>query len=94
MYTIPKASQMWLFGRILPVLVGNDVPEDDEHWHNFLLLLQITDYLLAPKVTVDEVAYMELLIQQHHEAFVHLYPSASIIPKMHYMVHMPRIMIE
>ena len=85
---------MWLLGRILPAMVGHLLPIDDQHWTNFLLLLQIVDYLLAPSVTVDECAYLQILIQEHHQQFVKLYPGHNITPKMHYMVHMPRIMIK
>ena len=41
------ASQMWLLGRLLHILVGQYVPEDDEHWCNYLLLLNIVDIMFA-----------------------------------------------
>ena len=85
---------MWLLGRILPAMVGNFVPESDEHWRNLVLLLQITDYLLSPRITQDDAAFLQYQIAEHHQQFVNLYPNQSIIPKMHYMVHMPRLMIE
>ena len=84
---------MWLLGRILPAIVGHFISETDEHWHKFLLLMQITDYLLSPRITQDDAAFLQYQIAEHHEQFVNLYPSHSVIPKMHYMVHMPRLMI-
>ena len=86
------ASQMWLLGRLLPVMVGNKVPQDDERWKNYVMMVEITDHLFAPRYTADDVGYLEHLIQLHHSQFAELYPSNSIIPKMHYIVHMPRIM--
>ena len=85
---------MWLLGRILPAMVGHFVPEDDEYRQNFLLLMQITDYLLSPWITQDDAAFLQCQIAEHHQQFVQLYPSRSIIPKMHYIVHMPRLMIS
>lgn len=85
---------MWLLGRVIPIMVGSLVPKDDECWNNFLLLRQIMDYLLSPRVTSDECAYIQLLIRDHHEAFVNLYPNKSVIPKMHNMIHMARIMLK
>ena len=82
---------MWLLGRLLPAMVGHCVPEDDERWCNLLLLLRITGYLFAPKVTSDEANYVGILIEHHHLAFQDLYPDESITPKFHYMVHMPRL---
>lgn len=75
-------------------MVGNLIPEDDENWRNYLTLITCMDILLAPCITEDEVAYLQLLIEQHHESFMDLYPDASIIPKMHYMIHMPRLILQ
>ena len=86
------ASQMWLLGRLLPCMIGCHIPEDDEKWLNFLLLLQIVD-IFAPVISEDEVAFLQVLIQQHHETFAVLYPEKSITLKMHYMIHMARIIL-
>ena len=40
-----------------------------ENWMNFFTLLDITDYLVAPCLTTDEVAYIKVLIQEHHLCF-------------------------
>ena len=82
---------MWALGCLLPLIVGRYVPDGDKKWENYLLMLEITDYLLAPEVTLDEAAYVKVLIENHHTAFVKLYPEASVIPKMHYLIHMPRL---
>lgn len=92
MYTI-LASQMWLLGRLLPCMIGGNIPQNDEKWQNLLLLLQIVDILFAPVISLDEVAYLQILVKQHHETFARLYPEKSIIPKMHYMIHMARIIM-
>ena len=72
-------------------MVGECVPEDDDHWENFVLLLEILDFLMAPEISDDEVAHLDSLILQHHTQFSELYPEASVLPKMHYIVHMPRL---
>lgn len=85
---------MWLLSRILPLLVGDYVPEDDDHWQLFLQLMEIVDILFSPKTSEDHAAYVATLINDHHHDFCKLYPTHSIIPKMHFMVHMPRLMIR
>ncbi len=47
------------------------------------------EYVFAPKVTLDEVSYLELLIEAFLEEFVLLYPDRPLTPKMHYLVHSP-----
>ena len=85
------AAQMWLLGRILPLLIGEKVPDDDEKWQLFLKLMEIVDHLFSPKITEDQCAYLCALINDHHQDFVALYPDYSVLPKFHFMTHMPRI---
>ncbi len=75
-------------------MVAQFVPEDDQHWSNYLLMLEITDLLFSPEISTDEVAYLKTLLEEHHIAFCELYPAASVIPKMHYLIHAPRLIIE
>ena len=84
------ASQMWLLGRLLPILVGQYIPE---HWCNYLLLLDIVDIMFARRITEDTPGVLHHLIEEHHSNFTRLYPERSVIPKMHFMIHVPRIML-
>lgn len=88
------ASQMWLLGRLLPYLLSKHVPEEDEHWRNYLLMLHISGLLLAPEITRDEVGYLGILLSEHHESFVQLYPHESVLPKMHFLIHTPRLILQ
>ena len=81
------ADQMWCLARLLPFMIGHLVPEDDKHWHNFLLLLTIVDYAFAPVISPNEVAFLNSIIEQHNFCFKHLYPDSSMIPKLHYILH-------
>ena len=86
------AAQMWLLGRILPLVIGDLVPRGDVKWENYLKLMKIVDILFAPAITGDILSYLEWAIESHHIEFTKLYPRKSVIPKMHFMVHMPRLM--
>lgn len=85
-----NASQMWCLGRLLPVMLGERVPEENENWECFLLLLTIIDYIFAPNISKDTLPYIQELIKDHHEMFKELYSSCNVIPKMHYMIHIPK----
>lgn len=84
------AIQMWVLGRFLPIMIGQCIPEDDDNWNNYLKLLQITDFLVAPKISTDELAYLKILIDEHHVTFALLY-SDAITPKFHFLIHVPRL---
>uniref|UniRef100_A0A1X7V448 Uncharacterized protein n=1 Tax=Amphimedon queenslandica TaxID=400682 RepID=A0A1X7V448_AMPQE len=51
------AIQMWVLMRYLPIIIGDKVPVNDPYWDNFLTLLRIMDYILAPIISQDEIAY-------------------------------------
>ena len=88
------ASQMWMLGRFLPLMIGADIPADDECWMSFSLLLRIMQYLFAPKLDEDDLAIVQEMIMDHHHHFASLYPTHLIIPKLHYLIHMPRLIYE
>ncbi len=88
------ATQLWCLARSLPLILGEYVAENDPNWDNFLLMLTITDYVFAPVSSQDIIGYLKILIQEHHEAFSTLYPDAPIIPKQHYVIHLPDFMLQ
>ena len=85
---------MWLLGWILPLLIADHVPSDDDYWQLFLQLMEIVDHLFCPQVSEDEIGYLSVLINDHHTEFIKLYPNESVIPKMHFVVHMPRLIYQ
>ena len=88
------ASQMWLLGRLLPVMLGAYIPEDDKRWQNYLLLLKIVDILFARRITEDVPGVLNEYVCEHHSNFVQLYPHESVIPKIHFLIHAARIMMK
>ena len=87
------AAQAWMLCILLPLMIGDKVPEDEPHWECFLLLVQIVKCCTARVISTASAAFLEVLVDQHHQEFKKCYPSLSITPKMHYMVHLPRLMM-
>ena len=83
---------MWCLARLLPLIIGEKIDFNNAPWENFLLLLKITDHLLAPVTCDDIISYLKILISDHHQAFKSLYPHCHITPKMHYLIHYPECM--
>ena len=75
---------MWLLGRLLPLMTGDHVPEDDKHW---ICLLRILTIATAFELTKDSVSALTLLVD-YLQQFNQLYPN-SITPKIHYLLHLP-----
>lgn len=88
------ASQMWTLGRYLPMMIGCEIAREDDYWSCYCILVNITQYLFAPRLSENDLAILQMLIRSHHEKFVALYPRSSVIPKLHYLLHMPRLIYE
>jgi hypothetical protein len=70
-------------------MIGDKVPNDDDECECYLHLLDVLTVCMARVLSVELVQYLEALIEVYLTAFRSCYPLASIIPKQHYMVHLP-----
>ena len=83
------AASMKILMFILPLLISEHIPQDEEHWKNCLRLLQINILCFSSVVSQRCCTVLEDLIFQHNTNFIRLYPNQSFIPKLHYMIHLP-----
>lgn len=81
------ASETWSLCRLLPVMIGHLIPEDDDHW---LQLLDIMDIVCAPIVHKNTPAYLQVLVESNLSTFVTLYPANNVILKIHNLLHIAR----
>lgn len=75
--------------RLLPLLIGDLVPEGDNNWECFLMLWNICSLSTAFVIAEEHTSELAWLIEAHHEAFTILYGAQAVTPKMHFMVHLP-----
>ena len=73
-------------------MIGDKVDGDNDLWECYLLLLEITKYCTARITFVSSATYVAALIEQHHRAFRKCYPEINMTPKLHYMIHFPRLL--
>ena len=74
---------------LLPFMIGHFVEKEDGHWECFLLLCSIASSVSAFAVTTDDALHLAWITETYLELFHSLYPSVTLIPKMHYLVHLP-----
>ena len=90
--TSGKAVEKWCLFRLLPLLIGDVVDDQDKVWQVYILAREITDIVMAPVVDPAWLPYLELIIAHHHTLLRDVAPKA-FIPKMHFIVHYPRLML-
>lgn len=79
---------MWPCGRLLPLMVGDCIPEKDCHWQCFVNLLRILCVGTAVEITPEAIDILQILIDDYLWQFNRLKPS-SMTHKMHYSLHFP-----
>ncbi|XP_041474010.1 uncharacterized protein LOC121422851 [Lytechinus variegatus] len=87
-----KASQMWCLTRMLPLLIGDRIPQDNLHYEILLLLLQCLDIIYSPVVSIPQTVILKHMIIDHHSHFKLVFPKSRMINKHHHMVHYPMCM--
>lgn len=84
-----KAFQFWTLFRLLPLIIGDQIPPENAYWEFYLELREIADLLCAQKWTVGMACYFEQLYAHHLSNFKMLFPDANLIPKHHFLIHYP-----
>jgi hypothetical protein len=86
-----SAAQIALLTFTLPLLIGSLIPCTDERWLCFTTLLEIFRLVLQSSFSQLDISNLTYLIYDFLSAFKTCFPNANIIPKMHHLVHYPRI---
>ena len=86
------AAKNWLLLRVFPFIVGHWVNMEREQWGVLEKLLTICSILVSPVICIESVAYLKTLIREFLSGFKQTF-NAVIIPKLHYLVHCPRLIL-
>ncbi|KAK6188852.1 hypothetical protein SNE40_004945 [Patella caerulea] len=84
-----SASQMWTLLRLLPLMLGKYIPRGHRTFEILLILKDISEIVFAPKINVNQLAYLQSLISDHADLFIEEFPEQRVIPKQHYLSHYP-----
>ena len=74
---------------MLPLMIGDKIPQDNAHFELLLMLLRCMDLIFAPLLSVGQTQVLKHLIQDHHEHFKMLFPNERFTNKHHHMIHYP-----
>lgn len=85
---------MWMLSSILPFLLDDFIDLEDEYWLVYLMLMEITRISLSPVLSLETISWLKELIKDFLTSFKTLFVDHDITPKMHYLVHFPRMLIS
>ena len=83
-----QAVQNWCLIRVLPIILHDLIKDkDDDVWQLFLQLKSIVEYVCAPKITEDDVAVLDSLIESYLDNLNCAFPDFNLKPKHHFIRH-------
>lgn len=86
-----NAHENWSLLRLLPLIIGPLVHQDEPIWHVLLDLKDIVELAVAPVHSDESIAYLECKISEHRQRYQELFPNSRLLPKHHYLEHYPAL---
>ncbi|CAL9691333.1 unnamed protein product [Knipowitschia caucasica] len=84
-----NAHENWCLLRMMPLMIGDKVPEDDPAWEVLMTLRDVVELVMAPLHTDESIGYMESKISEHRYRFLKVFPEEKVRPKHHFLEHYP-----
>jgi hypothetical protein len=85
-----KAAKMRCLFRCFPLLIGDKIPIDNDHWKLFTKLIKIANLAESEELTYKKIYELENLIQKFLSDFKLTYPNETLKKKHHNLVHYPK----
>ena len=73
--------------RLLPLMIGSKVPEEDGAWCVLMDLKEIVELMVCPVFTDESIQYLQMKIQDHRHMLQEVFPDFTLRPKHHYTEH-------
>lgn len=85
-------AKMWMLFRVLPFILHDIIDESHKPFEVFQLLMKISSLLLAPVLSCESVSLLQRMTAKFLTNFKNVFHK-QITPKMHYLVHCPRLIL-
>lgn len=90
-----QAIQNWNLLRLLPVLIGDKIQNhEDEVWQLALHLKDIVELICAQKISLSQIAYVDILIKEYLELRKLMFPESKLKPKHHFLCHYSALLLK
>lgn len=88
------AAQNWCLLRIFPLLIEDIIDVMDDVYQCMLLLRNITEFIMAPRISVGQICEMKFLIEDYLDRRSKLFCSVKLRPKHHFMTHYAELTLQ
>ena len=89
-----KAAQARLFLPLLPFILSSLLPTCDEYYTMIKELVEICQIVFSPVIRRSSTNLLKWKVGVHLQNFKDQFPEVNIIPKQHYLIHIPTMIKE
>ncbi len=89
-----NAHENWCLLRLLPLMVGWKVQEEEQEWQLLMTLKDIVELVMSPTHMDESIGHLDSLIAEHRLRFFSVFPQGKLIPKHHFLEHYPQLIKE
>ena len=78
---------MWNPIRFFPVIIKDQVEEDNQAWECYIKFFLLVERLSAPSFSNSDLTILELFIDEFFYIYLEGFPDANLKPKAHFLGH-------
>ena len=75
-------------------MLGLIVDPTDKIWKLYLTLKEVTELICSPKISYQQIAYLDVLLKDYVDRRQKHFPTISLKPKHHYLIHYAQLMLK
>ena len=81
------ACEMWNLIRLLPLMIGEKVDENDEVWKCYIKFVILVERLSASSFSDSDLIVLDLLTDEFFLSYLENFPDVNLKPKAHFLRH-------
>lgn len=86
-----NGHENWSLLRLLPLMIGYNVPGGDQAWERLMLLKDILELVMSSHFTEELIHFLDCKISEHREVLQKTFPNYNFHPKHHFIEHYPQM---
>lgn len=86
-----NGHENWTLLRLLPLMIGSSIPENDPAWEILMDLKDIVELVVSTKFSEETLGYLESKIAEHRKLLTETFPDFNIRPNHHFVDHYPHL---
>lgn len=86
-----NGHENWSLLRLLPLMIGHNIPEGDQSWEILMLLKDTLELVMSAHFTEELIHVLDCKISEHRELVQKTFPNYRLRPKHHFIEHYPQM---